>query len=374
MFKKIFLIYSILILFSFVSFASGGDKHEADSVKKFGMGDLNNLIMHHVKDAHEWEILSYHNAAGEEVPVIVPLPIILIANGQIDVFMSSAFEENGKVTKGNNTYINHHGKIYLANDKGELTVEKNDKGEEKITSATPWDFSISKNVVSMLLACLIILAIFLTTAKICKKNNGRPRGVQSVMEPVILYIRDNVLRPSLGDKTEKFLPYLMTVFFFILFNDLLGIVPFFPGNANVTGNISVTLTLAFFTFIAINFNGSKHYWHHTFWMPGIPVFVKPILTIVEVMSIFIKPIALMIRLFANITAGHIIILSLVGLLFLFQWVMSPVSVIFVLFMDIIEILVAFLQAYIFTLLSAVFIGLAIDPGHDSKHKEVVHNA
>ena len=152
----------------------------------------------------------------------------------------------------------------------------------------------------------------------------------------------------------------MTVFFFILFNNILGLIPFFPGNANVTGNIAVTMVLAIFTFLMINLNGNKDYWHHTFWMPGVPVFVKPILAVVELMGIIVKPVALMIRLFANISAGHIIILSLVSLIFIFQTIaVAPVSVIFVLFMDCLEMLVAFLQAYIFTMLSAVFISLAV---------------
>ncbi len=211
---------------------------------------------------------------------------------------------------------------------------------------------------------MFLVLIFTSVAKSYKKRPGRPKGLQAFMEPLILFVRDNIVYPNLGKKTDKFLPFLLTIFFFILLNNLMGIVPFFPGNANVTGNISVTLTLAFFTFIMINVNGNKHYWKHNLWMPGVPVFIRPVLAVVEIMGIIVKPVALMIRLFANITAGHIIILSLVSLIFIFKSLsMAPISIIFVLFMDCLELLVAFLQAYIFTMLSSLFIGIAVEE-HD----------
>ena len=328
--------------------------------------DVTSLIMGHIKDSHVWHILDYtkeENGQEVEVPVAVPLPVIVFANGHLDFFMSGAFHHGHEaVTKGDNTYILAHDKIYLANEKGGLTFKN---GEEttamefhegleyleanaaaEIANETPWDFSITKNVASMMLVSIILLIVFISFAKAYKKNPGRPKGMQAVLEPVFLYVRDDIIYPNLGSKTDKFLPYLATVFFFILFNNILGLIPFFPGNANVTGNIAVTMVLAIFTFLMINLNGNKDYWHHTFWMPGVPVFVKPV--------------ALMIRLFANISAGHIIILSLVSLIFIFQTIaVAPVSVIFVLFMDCLEMLVAFLQAYIFTMLSAVFISLAV---------------
>ena len=322
--------------------------------------NINELIMHHISDSHEWHIFDYKNSEGKEVVLSVPLPVILFYNGQLDIFLSNKFEHGHKaVTKGKNTYIIHHDKIYVANNDGELDYEHNND-EITITNAKPLDFSITKNVFSMLLVSIILLWVFISVSKSYKKYPGRPKGIQAFMEPLILFVKEDIVRPSLGEKTDKFLPFLLTLFFFILFNNLMGIIPFFPGNANATGNIAVTMTLALFTFIAINFNGSKDYWKHTFWMPGVPVFVKPILAVVEVIGIIVKPIALTIRLFANITAGHIIILSLIGLIFVMKtlWI-SPVSALFVLFMDCLELLVACLQAYIFTMLSALFIGISI---------------
>lgn len=344
--------------------------------------DASELIMGHIKDSHVWHILDYtkekDNGKIDTVQVAVPLPVIVFANGHLDLFMSGAFEHGHEaVTKGDNTYILVNDQIFLANDKGGITFKgdgnnnkemdlhsslhflKENKDAE-ILNEKPFDFSITKNVASMMLASIILLIVFISFAKAYKKNPGSPKGMQAFLEPLFLYVRDDIVYPNLGAKTDKFLPYLMTVFFFILFNNILGLIPFFPGNANVTGNIAVTMVLAIFTFLMINLNGNKDYWHHTFWMPGVPVFVKPILAIVELMGIIVKPVALMIRLFANISAGHIIILSLVSLIFIFGtiWV-SPVSAIFVLFMDCLEMLVAFLQAYIFTMLSAVFISLAV---------------
>ena len=359
------MIKKIFFLFVFVCFGVMAEvKASHDEKEQESSFDMNELIMHHIKDAHEWHILEYKNSAGEEVPVTVPLPIILIANGQFDVFLSSEFEHGHKsVQRKNNTYILHHEKIYLANENGELDFEVDEKGENVVLSAKAWDFSITKNVASMFLVSVILVLVFVRVAKSYKKNPGRPKGIQAFLEPVILFVKDSIIFPSLGNRTNKFAPYLLTVFFFIIFNNLIGIIPFFPGNANATGNIAVTMTLALFTFIAINVFGNKHYWKHTFWMPGVPVFVKPILAVVELIGIIVKPVALTIRLFANITAGHIIILSLVGLIFMFKYAMAPASFIFVLFMDCLELLVAFLQAYIFTMLSAVFIGISTEEHH-----------
>lgn len=342
--------------------------------------DATSLIMGHIKDSHLWHILDYtkeENGVEVEVPVAVPLPVIVYTDGHLDMFMSSGFHHGHEaVVKDDRTYLLINDIIYLANEEGGLTFMV-DAAEKKcnlhdsfeylaenqnaeIANVKPLDFSITKNVASMMLASIILLLVFISFAKAYKKNTGSPKGMQAFLEPVFLYIRNDVIYPSLGHKTDKFLPYLMTVFFFILFNNILGLIPFFPGNANVTGNIAVTMVLALFTFFMINFNGNKDYWHHTFWMPGVPVFVKPILAVVELIGIIVKPVALTIRLFANISAGHIIILSLVSLIFIFQSLaVSPVSIIFVMFMDCLEMLVAFLQAYIFTMLSAVFIGIAV---------------
>jgi len=359
--RHIFYLLTFCFLSCLPNVIKASDSHGSEDESKF---DVNELIMHHIKDAHEWHILDYKNKNGEHVNVSVPLPIILIHNGQLDIFSSKQFGHGNKVVeKGNNKYILYHEKIYVANEEGGLTYEMQD-GEKVITNEKPWDFSITKNVLSMLIVAVILLIVFISVAKSYKKHPGRPKGLQALMEPLILFVKDDIVYPSLGKNTDKFLPFLLTIFFFILFNNIMGIIPFFPGNANATGNISVTMTLAVLTFLIININGSKDYWKHTFWMPGVPVFVKPILAVVEVIGIIVKPVALTIRLFANITAGHIIILSLVSLIFVFKSIaISPVSALFVLFMDCLELLVAFLQAYIFTMLSALFIGLATKEHH-----------
>ncbi|MCL4133348.1 UNVERIFIED_CONTAM: hypothetical protein GTU68_017521 [Idotea baltica] len=211
----------------------------------------------------------------------------------------------------------------------------------------------------MLLASAILLLVFFSVAKACKKNEGKkPTGLQNAIEPFVNFVVDDIAKPNIGHKYEKFIPYLCTVFFFILVLNLLGLVPIFPGSANVTGNIAVTLVLSVFTMIVTNINGTKDYWMHML-NPPVPAFLKPLMIPIELIGILTKPFALMVRLFANISAGHIIILSLVSLVFIFA-AGAAVAVPFVLFMNCIELLVAFLQAYIFTMLSALFIGLAVE--------------
>lgn len=244
---------------------------------------------------------------------------------------------------------------------------------------TSWyDFSISKNVFSMLLAALLMIFIFTGIARSYKKRDGKaPKGLQSFMEPIILFMRDEVTKPAIGPKWEKYFPFILSLFFFILFNNIFGIIPFFPFSSNVTGNVSTTLALALCTFLVVNLSGNKHYWQHIFWMPGVPVFVKPILAVIEFAGIFIKPFTLFIRLFANITAGHIIILSLIGLIWMFgsygdsllgSGVGGVVAFLFVGFINLLELFVAFLQAFIFALLSALYIGMAIEEHHHDDHE------
>ena len=226
------------------------------------------------------------------------------------------------------------------------------------------DFSITRNVVSMFMTMAILLIIFLSIAGSYKKRVGKaPKGLQSFLEPVILFVRDDIAIPNIGSvKAHRFLPLLLTIFFFILINNLFGMIPFFPGGYNLTGNIAVTAVLSIIIFFVVNLNGNKHYWKHIF-VPN-PWWLFFIMIPVEIVGIFTKPIALMIRLFANITAGHILILSLISLIFIFKTIaVAPVSIVFVVFMDAIELLVAFLQAYIFTLLASLFIGMAIEEHH-----------
>ena len=242
-----------------------------------------------------------------------------------------------------------------------------------------YDFSITKNVFTMFLAALLLIFIFNAVARGYKKNEGKaPSGIQSFFEVFFVFMRDEVTKPMIGEKHyERFQPFVMTLFFFILFCNLLGLIPFFPGSANVTGNIAVTMVLAVFTFIVVNLNGKKDYWEHIFWMPGIPGWVKIILTPVEILGLFIRPFSLMIRLFANISAGHIIILSLIGLVFLFgengtntggAAAGAVVGGLFTAFMNLIELLVAALQAFVFAILSASYIGAAVEEHHhDEAH-------
>jgi len=335
---------ALLLSFSFVlgsltlTAAAGADQKEGDSFNAV------EVIMHHIADAHEFHILDYTDAEGVEHPVSLPLPVILYTNGKLDVFMSSEFDHgHADVIKGSHTYRLDHGHII------------------ELGGGHPYDFSITKNVFSMFLSIIILLLIFVGIGRSYRHNNKEPRGLASFMEPLVLFVRDDIAVPNIGEKkADKFLPYLLTVFFFIWINNLLGLIPFFPGSANLTGNISFTITLAFITFLITNLNGNKEYWKHIVATPGVPFWLAPIMIPVEVMGILAKPIALLIRLFANITAGHIIILSLISLIFIFKTIaIAPVSVGFVLFMNVLELLVAALQAYIFTLLSSLFIGMAV---------------
>jgi len=244
----------------------------------------------------------------------------------------------------------------------------------KLQGLSSWyDFSITKNVFSMFLAFILLILIFSTVSKAYKKRKGMaPKGIQSLLEPIIVFMRDEVVRPAIGHKWEKFFPFVMTMFFFVLICNLMGLIPFFPGSANITGNIGVTLVLATFTFLITNLNGNGHYWRHVFAMPGVPPLVLLILTPIEVVGLFIKPITLLIRLFANITAGHIIILSLVSLIFVFSnsgeslagaFGGGAIAVPFIFAMNFLELFVAFLQAFIFALLTSLYIGSAVEEHH-----------
>ena len=296
-------------------------------------------ILHHIADSYEWHLWG---------DISIPLPVILYTEGNLDVFMSSEFHHGkSKVIRGDRTYKIDHHKI----------VEENDK---KIINV-----SVTKNVASMILSVLILFFILRKVSAGYKNKKQAPKGIQAFLEPLILFVRDDIIKSSIGPKYKRYTVFLLTTFFFILTNNLLGLT---PGAANVTGNISVTLVLSLFTFIIITISANKGYWKHLIKPPGTPLPLLPIMIPIEIFGVFTKPFALMIRLFANITAGHIIIFSLISLIFVASnngenvvagWAVAPLSVLFVLFIFLIEILVAFLQAYIFTLLSAVFIGLAV---------------
>ncbi|MBR5958518.1 MAG: F0F1 ATP synthase subunit A [Salinivirgaceae bacterium] len=328
----------------------------APTEKPFDAGEV---IMHHIKDSHSWHFYDRSAPDGSESAVAIPLPIILYTDGHLDIFMSSAFDEGKKtVRKDNREYILHHDKIYLA-ENGQL---KHDEHGAVLNEA-PLDLSITKNVASLILSAILLLWIFIATANGYKKMGQVPTGLRRFTEPLILFVKDEIAVPNLGEEHyRKYLPYLLTLFFFIWVNNMLGLLPM---GANLTGNIAVTLLLAVFTFIITNFSGSKHYWKEIVRMPGVPLAIQPIMTVIEFIGLITKPFSLMIRLFANITAGHIIVLSFISLIFIFKSVLiSPVSIVFVLFMDVLELLVAALQAYIFTMLTAMYIGMAVKGGEE----------
>jgi len=327
-------------------FAQGKSEMPAEQKKGF---DANEVIFGHVKDAHEFHFLSYKGSDGEEHEAIIPLPVILYSPQKgFSVFMSSAF---------------HHNKTF---DGYKLE-------DGKVTSVEPgvkvYDISLSRNVVQMIIALILFVWLMLSIAKKYKKGHGvisAPSGAQNAIEIVIDFITEQVAKPYLGNRYLKYLPYLLTTFFFILFNTFFGLI---PGSANVTGNIAFTMILALIAFVVIMFSTNKHYWGHII-NPDVPGFVKPILVLVEILGIFTKPFALMIRLFANMLAGHIIIICLISLIFIFGalnkglgWGFAPVSLAFSIFIYLIEVLIAFIQAFIFTNLTAVFIGQAMEGSH-----------
>jgi len=357
---KIILSAIIITLLTVTAFAEGA--HQSES-KKDETYDPVPPIMEHISDAHSW-----HFWGGGHDAVAMPLPVILWTEKGLVTFMANEFHHDSEgehvVTKKGLNLVNYHEKIYVLNE-GEEHLSFDEKG--KVTNVRPLDFSITKNVFGMLISVIILLWVFLSVAKHYKKGIGAPKGIASFMEPLILFVQNDIALQNIGEKHyKKFLPFLLSVFFFIWFNNLLGLIPI-PGfgGANVTGNIAVTLVLSVITLVLITVNGNKQYWTHIVWMPGVPAILKIlIITPIELVGILIKPFALMIRLFANITAGHIVVLSLVSLIFVFKTVwMSPVSVAFTLFISVLELLVALLQAYVFTMLSALFIGSAVAEHH-----------
>jgi F-type H+-transporting ATPase subunit a len=253
-------------------------------------------------------------------------------------------------------------------------IVKVDEEGNRVENASFFDISITKNVLSLFIGFAVILILFISMAKgYSKRGVAAPKGIARAVEPLILFVRDDIARPAIGHRNERYLPFLLTVFFFIFLNNLLGLIPFFPGGANLTGNISVTLVLALFTFVIVNVSANKSYWKHIVNTPGVPWWLKiplPLMPIVELVGVITKPIVLTIRLFANITAGHIICLGFISLIFIFGqmkpaagYSVLPVSVFFYIFMGLLELLVAFIQAFVFTLLSAIYIGMAIEEHH-----------
>jgi len=347
------ILLGTFLLSSTLSVRAGLD---GDGKEPFNPGTF---ILDHIADAYDWHILTYK---GHHVSI--PLPVILYSKQSgFHVFMVSKFHHGTQ---------SHHG-FFIAPEghphKGKILEEST--GERPVL-----DLSITKTVFSLLLSVVILLWLFISIAKTYKRRSDQaPKGLQSWIEPLILFVRDDVARPAIGPKYKRYMPYLLTIFFFILLNNFMGLIPFFPFGANVTGNIAVTLVLASVTFVITTCSTNKSYWLHIINPPGVPVWLKlpiPLMPVIELMQVFIKPLVLMIRLFANIVAGHFVAIGFFSLIFLFGQMsialgygVSVVSVLFTVFMTFLDMLVGFIQAYVFTLLSALYFGMAAPEHHHS---------
>ena len=362
--KALLFILLTLTLTARGATASGADAEAADEPI-----DQQKFIMGHIKDSH-----TFHLCDIDGHQYGVSLPVILFAEGGPVVFMSSAFHHDNSgthiVEKGGHKFVMYDEKIYYASDAPSADgsyVTRDSDG--RITNGAPFDVSVTKNVVTAFMVVLIMLCVFLSMGRFYRNRENAdkaPKGIAKLFEPLVVYIRDEIVRPNIGEKYYcKYTPYLLTLFFFILFTNLCGLIPFFPFGANVSGNTSFTLTLAAFTFVIVQFSGTKEYWKEIVSMPGVPKPIMLILAPVEFIGLFTKPFALTIRLFASILGGHIIILSLLLLIFVFKsWAVVPASGLFIMFMLLIELLVAVIQAYIFTLLTALYIGMAKAEPHE----------
>ncbi|GAA0714496.1 F0F1 ATP synthase subunit A [Aquimarina litoralis] len=331
------------------------DTEIAEKEGKDGLkAEIKEFIDHHLQDSHDFTLFS-DKESGKHYGF--PLPVILWDNG-LKVFSSSKFHHGETVAEVDGTYYKlYHSKIYKTDAEGTINYDE----DHHATNEKPLDFSITKNVVSMLLIGLLMFFMFRSLAKSYKKNNGMPSGVGRFLEPLVLFVRDEIAKPNIGHNYKKYMSFLLTIFFFIWLLNLLGMTPL---GVNVTGNIAVTFGLALLTFLITNITANKNYWGHIFWMPGVPTFMKVVLAPIELLGVFIKPFSLMIRLYANMTAGHVVIMSIVGMMFLFKsWIGSPLSFGLAFVLSILELLVAALQAYIFTMLSALYFGMANEEAH-----------
>jgi F-type H+-transporting ATPase subunit a len=355
-------LFLLILFFAMTArpvFASTDDHSEhAQNMHETEKFEPGNFIMDHIGDSYDWHVFSVG-----DFHATLPLPVIVYSKQYgFHMFLSSKFDHGHSSYEG-------------------FSIAKDGENRGKVVEmldgqqVRPFDISMTKNIVAMLVSMGILLWVFISVANSYSKRKGKaPKGLQSVVEPLILFVRDEIAKPAIGDKKyEKFMPYLLTIFFFIWLNNLMGMVPFLPGGANVTGNITITMVLALFTFIITTINGNKAYWKEIVNAPGVPWWLKfpiPLMPLVEVMGVFTKPFILMVRLFANITAGHMIVLAFVSLIFIFGQI-SPglgygtsfVSVLFIVFMDMLELLVALIQAYVFTLLSALYFGMATEEHH-----------
>ena len=335
-----------------------------------GKIDAGNLIIGHITDSYSWHICSI----GEK-HISIPLPVILIHDGNFDVFMSSKFHHGHESYKGYKIVGGGTSKerIVCVDEQDNVILDSEGK------AVSPIDLSMTKTAASIILSTILLIVIFMSVRKSCLKNVGKaPKGMQSLIEILVLFIKDQVVLPIMGEKrTNKYLPYILTLFFFIFFCNIMGLIPFFPGGVNVTGNICVTAVLAIITFLITTFSGNKHYWKDIFNTPGVPWWLKwglPIMPIVEFVGMLTKPFVLCVRLFANMTAGHIVVLGFITLIFIFGnmsptagYSVSIVSIIFSVFISALECLVCFIQAYVFAMLTTLYIGMATE---EHEHHEV----
>ncbi len=334
-----------------------GEAEEHEAKQPFVPSDF---IFDHILDAYEWHILTYR-----DFHLSIPLPVILYSeNRGLQVFMFSKFHHGHSEYKGF--------RYETAGENGGKIVEVLEDGAAVLPQL---DLSFTKNVLAILVSIILLLLVFISVARAyARRPEKAPRGLQNLVEPFIIFIRDDIARPSIGErKYEKFMPFLLTVFFFIWFNNMMGLIPIFPFGANVTGNITVTMILAIFTLVITTINGNKRYWQHMINMPGVPWWIKipiPLMPVIEIVGMFTKPFVLMVRLFANMVAGHIVVLGFLCLIFIFGemnpaagFLSSVLSLVFTLFMTMIDLLVALIQAYVFTLLSAIYFGMAVEEHH-----------
>ncbi|WP_086476468.1 F0F1 ATP synthase subunit A [Arenibacter amylolyticus] len=356
--QKPFYVRFLLVatfLLGFTAFAQDEDAssgNEQGSVK----AEIKEFIAHHLLDSHDFTLFTIDEEKNTHFGF--PLPVIIWDDG-LKVFMSSKFDHGQSVAEvDGNYYALYHGKIVKTDAQGTINYDE----EGHATNAKPLDFSITKNVVFIIAVSLLMIFMF---RKMAKSYSGSmlPKGIGRGLEPIILYIRDDIAIPNIGEKHyKKYMGYLLTVFFFIWIINLLGLSPL---GVNVTNNIAVTLCLALFTYFITAFTANKNYWKHIFWMPDVPVFMKIVLAPIELLGTFIKPFSLMIRLYANITAGHLILMSILGMMFIFKtWIGSSMSFVLASALSFLELLVAALQAYIFTMLSALYFGMAVEEHDD----------
>ena len=367
----------LVTTFIFLTVAAGFSNTDPEQESPVdSKSEVDAYILHHIKDSHDFHLFSYTSDNGERKHVGFPLPVIVWSSKGLTTFMSSAFhhDDAGKVVveKNGTQFVKLHSKIYELN---EGATEVNfDETHHATNASKVLDFSITKSVFGVLLVGLFMLLAFSSLAR-QYKNKKVPTGFGRVLEPLVLYVRDEISRPNIGEKHyRKFTGYLLTVFFFIWILNLLGLTPF---GFNVTGQLAVTACLAIFTLVIYTVSGNKDYWMHILWMPGVPVLIRPVLAIIELAgALVIKPFSLLVRLFANISAGHIVVMSLIAIMFTLKETLgvagaTALSFILSFFITLIEVLVAFLQAYIFTMLSALFIGMAVAE-HDHEHEHDDH--